>query len=223
LKLKINLIFIIIIIFFACDVAEDLVTDRKAPNVGPIQSNVGFDNVNPGDTLELSVSATNPEDGDLSYEWSANGGNIIGSINEIIIRWRSPLNGGTFRISVKVSNDYKNTTKFVDIEVWSPFNPYVNINFPTDGSYLIQHTHTDLNFDAVHNNNIALIYIYINDQIVDSMDGLQQSNYVYEKWNVDNPAGDTKIKVEAISTNYLFGSDSINVIIEGIIPGKTGI
>jgi Big-like domain-containing protein len=220
LKNKIILFSIISIILFACDAAEDLFTERKAPNVGPIQNNSGTE-INPGDTLEFSVSATNPEDGELSYEWSANAGNIIGSINETVIRWKAPLGGGTYRINVKVSNDYKNTRKYIDIIVWSNTNPNVNINYPTNGMYLIQHTPIELDFDAFHSNGIAMIFIYINNQKIDSLNGLQVTNYTYDRWDVDSPSGETEIKVEAVSINNTHSSDRINVTIEGILPGKT--
>ena len=221
MKFKFLLFLIITIVLFACDAAEDLLTDRKAPNVNPIQSNNGFE-VDPGDTLEFTVSASNPDDGDLSYEWSSMAGTIIGSINETAIRWKAPLSGGTYRINVKVSNDYKSTTNYVDVIVRSTLNPYANISAPAGGSYLIQFTPINIDFEAVHNNGIALIYIYINDQKIDSLVGLSQSNYSFN-WDVSSSAGNTEIKVKAISKiTDKVGSDSINVTIEGVIPGKSG-
>ncbi len=220
MKKKIILFITITILLFACQAAEDLITTRKSPNVGPIQSNGGTE-VNPGDTLEFTVSATNPEDGELSYEWTTNGGNIVGSINETVIRWKAPLSGGTYRINVKVSNDYKSTTKYIDIVVWSNTNPNVNINYPTNGMYLIQHTPIELDFEAFHSNGIALIYIYINDQKIDSLNGLTGTNYTFDRWDVDSPAGSTEIKIEAVSINNTYGTDQINVTIEGVLPGKT--
>ena len=221
MKLKILLFLIITIVLFACDAAEDLFTERKAPNVDPIQSNNGFE-VDPGDTLEFTVNASNLEEGDLSYEWSKEAGTIIGSINETSIMWKAPLSGGTYRISVKVSNDYKSTTNYVDVIVRSKLNPYVNISAPPGGTYLIQFTPIIMEFEAVHNNGIALIYIYINDQKIDSLVGLTQTDYSYN-WDVSTSSGDKEIKVEAISKiTDKVGSDSINVTIEGIIPGKSG-
>ena len=223
LKIKIILFLIITIVLFACDAAEGLFTDRKAPNVNPIQSEIGFE-VDPGDTLRLTVNATNPEDGELGYEWSAdnNAGTIIGSVNETTFLWKAPLSGGTYRISVKVSNDYKSTTNYVDVIVRSKLNPYVNISAPSGGTYLIQFTPIIMEFEAVHNNGIALIYIYINDQKIDSLVGLTQTDYSYN-WNVSASSGDKEIKVVAISKiTDKVGSDSINVTIEGIIPGKSG-
>ena len=76
-----------VLFFISCNLAEDLVTDKKAPEVDAIQSDKGF-NVDPGDTVTFSVNATNPEEGTLSYEWRKEAGEFLNSNRESSVVWK---------------------------------------------------------------------------------------------------------------------------------------
>jgi len=130
--------------------------------------------------------------------------------------------GGPYNIEIEVSNEYKSNTENITVEVASNLNPYIEITDPNAGDYLIQYTTYNIKFDATHNNGIAQIYIYINDQVSDSMVGTTTSTSYNMDWKITQNAGNAEIKVEAISRlTAKSGSDSINVSIEGILPGKT--
>ena len=134
-----------IVFLIACDAAEDLFNEKKAPEVSAIQSDKGF-NVDPGDTVTFSVSATNPEEGTLSYEWSKEAGSFIGLNRESSVTWKAPISGGAYWIKVDVSNNDKTTSQTENINVVSPENPYVNINSPAAGEFLVQGTTVDIEF-----------------------------------------------------------------------------
>ena len=217
---KIILFTILTIFLFACDAAEDLITGRKAPEIISVESDKGW-SVNPGDTVSITVNASNPEDGDLTYKWTVSAGSIIDGTYETTLIWKAPIVGGPYNIEIEVSNEYKSNTESVTVEVASHVNPYVNITSPIIGEYLIQHTTCKLKFDATHNNGIAQIYVFINDQVIDSLAGSQTiTSYDYD-WLITQNAGTTEIEIVAISNiTALSGSDRVNVSIEGILPGK---
>jgi hypothetical protein len=214
--------FLLLILFlFACNAAEELLQTKKAPNVSAIQSDKGF-NVNPGDTVSFSVSATNPEEGDLSYEWTSEAGTYLGSCRESLVLWKAPISGGKYWIKVDVSNNHKTTSKSDEIEVISPDDPYVNIILPQSNDYLVQGSSVDIQFEAIHSNGISEVFIEVNDSTIFSRPGQQQNNYSF-LWNVSGPAGEAEFKIIARSNiTDKIGLDSIFVTIEGIIPGKSG-
>lgn len=210
-----------LIFFIACNLAEDLVTEKKAPEVDPIQSDKGF-NIDPGDTIIFSVNATNPEEGSLSYEWSKQAGEFLSSNQESSVTWEAPISGGSYWIKVEVSNGDKTTSQTTDINVVSPENPFVRIIAPVNDDYLVQGTTVDIKFEAIHNNGISEVFVLINDSTIFSQPGTTQSEYSYS-WNIFGPSGDTEIKIMARSNiSDKIGADSINVTIEGILPGISG-
>lgn len=220
MKTKIILFLIISIILFGCEAAEDLFKERKAPDIISIESDKGW-NVNPGDTVSITVDANNPEDGELTYKWTVSAGSIVDGTYDSILIWKAPIVGGPYIIEIEVSNEYKSNTESVTVEVASNLNPYVKINSPTNGEYLVQHTTHKIQFDATHNNGIAQIYVYINDQKTDSLVG-STTNTSYEiDWIITQDAGNSELKIEAISRlTAKSGFDDVIVSIEGILPGK---
>jgi len=178
--------------------------------------------VNPGDTVSITVNASNPEEGELTYKWTVSAGSIIDGTYESTLIWKAPIVGGPYNIEIEVSNEDKSNTESITIQVASHVNPYVNITSPVLGEYLIQHTTHKLEFDATHNNGIAQIYIIINNQVIDSLAGSPSITSYDYNWRISQNAGNTEIKIEAISNiTTVMGSDRINVSIEGILPGKT--
>ncbi len=223
---KLYIILVIFILFLiACNAVEDLVTEKEAPEVSPIQSDKGF-TVDPRDTVTFSVTATNPGEGSLSYDWSTETNSFLGSNRSNSVIWKAPLSGGQYWIKVDVSNNDKTTTQTDEIEVKSPDNPYVNISTPAAGEFLVQGTSIDINFEAIHSNGISQIFVMINDSIIFSRPGhtlRTQSDYVYTWVDVSAPAGEAEIKIQArAAITDSVGVDSVNVTIEGILPGKTG-
>ena len=220
MKNKIILFLILSILLFGCEAAEDLFKERQAPEINSIVSDKGW-TISPGDTLSITVTASNPEDGELTYKWTVSAGSIVDGAYESTLIWKAPLIGGPYSIEIEVSNEYKSNTENVTVEVASSLNPYVKINSPSTGEYLIQHTTYNIKFDATHNNGIAQIYIYVNNQVTDSLVGTTTTTSYNKDWVITQSAGNTEIKIEAISRlTAKSGFDRVNVSIEGILPGK---
>jgi hypothetical protein len=59
--------------------------------------------VTAGQAVTLSVIATNPSGGALTYSWSATGGSLS-STGGSTVRWTAPGAGGSYTVNVSVSN-----------------------------------------------------------------------------------------------------------------------
>ena len=68
-----------------------------------------------GDTVTISVTASDPDGDSVTYDWSATGGNTDGSGNQV--RWSSAgVADGTYRITSRVS-DYRGGTTSCSVDV----------------------------------------------------------------------------------------------------------
>ncbi|GAB4377786.1 MAG: hypothetical protein Kow0042_26000 [Calditrichia bacterium] len=211
----------ILIGFFSCDEARDILQFRKAPVIEEIILQPGI--VNPFDTVYAEVKASNPEEGVLSYEWtvSPNSGSFIDPTDRASTRWIAPLQGDVYTFTVKVSNSYKTSEESKKITVLDLVNPVVDIKSPSEDSYITQFRSFKIRAEAVHKNGIKEVRLYINDAFIKYLNAL--SNNLYETtFTADSTyVGKTEIKVEA-EANIVrtLGADSVMVNIEGILPGK---
>jgi len=99
-------LLVVVLISSGCD-PEKIFGEKKPPEVGEIQSDDADLIVMPLDTVRFWVQATDPENGTLSYDWSKSGGQFLGSVTGSEVTWVAPAVGGSFNISVKVSNAEK--------------------------------------------------------------------------------------------------------------------
>ena len=176
--------------------------------------------VNPGDTVIVTVTATNPEDGALDYSWSKTGGTLLQPINSSEIKWKMPVEGDKYYITVTVTNQKdKSVSKSLEVEVVSPTKPYVNITSPNNGDYFVQYENIEIQAIAYHQNDILEIRLFINDSLKQNFSGHPSENYSFN-YELSDYTGDTEIKVQAVSTYGYIGKDSILIKVEGIIPGK---
>ena len=227
-----RLILIFSLLFIACD--TDLFKngdddgdngDKEAPQVSNIYSSSDDLIVNQGDTVLFWVNATNPEEGDLIYQWTANGGTLIPPVNKDSVHWRASNTGGIYNIQVDVSNDYETSIKNIDITVLSSEIPYVKIISPVAQETIIQNYLIEFAVECSHENGINEVRFFVNDSLYESIDEVETTsdtkNYIYN-WQVDAPAGNAELKVEAESHNPSapIGVDIVNVIVAGMIVGK---
>ncbi|MBK6902918.1 MAG: T9SS type A sorting domain-containing protein [Saprospirales bacterium] len=71
------------------------------PHIAEILKSLPY--VGPGESLELTCLAEDPDADPLTYEWTASGGSLSGSGSSRT--WTAPLSEGIFLISVKVADD----------------------------------------------------------------------------------------------------------------------
>jgi hypothetical protein len=58
----------------------------------------------PSDSLQVTCSASDPDDDELSYEWSTSGGNITGTGPEAV--WTAPEEVGVYQVTVVVTDAF---------------------------------------------------------------------------------------------------------------------
>jgi chitinase len=86
--------------------------------------------INPGATAWLECTATDADDEELSYTWSADGGTLSGSGS--LVNWTAPEAPGTYTVSVEVSDGNDIATDQLTIAVLTPNNPPVIESLTTD-------------------------------------------------------------------------------------------
>lgn len=203
----------------SCDV-EELLKTTAPPEVSRIFSTAGNFIVQPLDSAEFWVTAVDPEGQSLTYSWSVSGGSIIGSRSGDRIMWQAPLAGSVYSIKVTVSNSDKSTDRTEQITVPSRTAPAVNIDAPAEGSFLIQNSLVTVSVSASHENGIASLALYANDELLETKGGNTKGTYTFD-WLIGVPAGQAELK--AVATANITGAqstDMIRVNIEGIIAGK---
>jgi len=203
----------------SCDV-EDLLRTTDPPEVSRIYSSAENFLVQPLDTAEFWVTATDPGGLQLTYQWSVNGGSIIGTRSSDRVIWAAPLTGNIYNISVNVANSEESTTRSENITVPSLSAPLVNIESPEESSYLVQNSTVVVRARASHENGISSIAFYANDSLIQNQGGISGSLYNFV-WLIAVPAGKAELKVVATANvTGAQGMDKVQVNIEGIIPGK---
>ena len=199
---------------------EKLLKTTEEPEVSDIFSDTPGFIVQPMETTRFWVIATNPEEGVLTYQWSASGGEIIGSRQNDTLTWRAPVTGGQYSVKVDVSNSDKSVSRSREISVPSLNAPQVDITSPKSDEYLVQESSVIVNAIAISENGIFQADFYVNDSLVSSKSGNSGNNYEFS-WIVREKAGPSELKISATAKQTgLIGRDSVVVNVEGIIPGK---
>ena len=210
----------------ACD-PEKLFKTKQPPDVGKIQTDAENFTVDPGDTVNFWVEASNPEEGELNYEWSVKDrdgnhvGVFIGSSKTENVKWKAPINGGRYDVQVEVSNNDESVIKTETLTVLSLVAPLVNILSPEPDDYLVQYQNLTIHTEIIHPLGIYQAILVVNDTLsIEVISGNSSESYNFT-WKVNVGAGTAEIKIiaEANRTGAI-GADSINVNIEGVVPGK---
>jgi hypothetical protein len=214
---SILLIFIVLsVLFVFCD-AEKLFRDAPVIEEIMVQPN----RVNPFDTVYAHVKATNPEEGSLSYQWSVSPsrGSFLDPLDGSAVRWLAPTVGGDYTFKVVIKNSYKSAEQTGTVKVIEPTAPLVRITSPHDGEYFIQLNEIVIKADALHNNGINKIQLFVNDRFLNEQSGSPTNKYEFSFTPDSTYLGPAEIKIRAIANFSLAaGADSITVNIEGILP-----
>jgi hypothetical protein len=214
----IYLVLIFMLLWCACD--PELFKQKQAPQIISVTSDKGF-RINPGDTITLTVEATNPEEGDLTYSWDAPASFLFlsGRDAESVVL-KAPFAGGTYPVKVTVSNADKSSERSVDVVVKSMTAPYVRIIQPSEDDFWVQYTKNQIQAEAIHENGIFRAWLIVNDTLEISQNPQIQGDIYTFFWNTDIAYGQAELKVVAEATTGVQGADSVRVFIEGVIPGK---
>ena len=84
---------------------EQITVQVLAPNLPPFINGLTTDcpRVKPGHTGTITCDASDPNEDELEYTWSADGGNITGEGDTVT--WVAPSDYGTYTITVTVTDD----------------------------------------------------------------------------------------------------------------------
>ena len=115
---------IVIISFVACDGLNDLLEEDVPEIDGGLK--VSRDKVYPQDTINCSVNASNPVEGELTYEWKHTGGRFLYPTNQSTIKWVAPNEKGNYTLTVEVTNTEGTSDASKKIEVLEPQQPVLN-------------------------------------------------------------------------------------------------
>jgi hypothetical protein len=115
-------------------IAALLIGGGCAANTLPVISNLALTTegeINPGMATQLRCTAVDPDEDELSYTWSADGGTLSGSGANV--SWTAPEAPGTYSVSVAVSDGHDGiATEAIIISVLAPNNTPVIESLTTD-------------------------------------------------------------------------------------------
>jgi hypothetical protein len=125
-------------------VVATLLIGGCAPNQLPVISNLSVNSegeIDTGVSYQIECAASDPDEDELSYAWSADGGNISGEGSTI--NWTAPEAPGAYIITVQVTDgrDGKATTQLT-VNVVAPNHPPTieNLVVTAEHSYLKEAT-----------------------------------------------------------------------------------
>jgi hypothetical protein len=102
-----------------------LISSCTPPNQPPVISGLTVNNeeeINPGGSCQIECTASDPDEDELSYIWSADGGNISGE--GPVVTWTAPGEPGTYTITVQVTDGREGEeTEQIAINTVAPNHP----------------------------------------------------------------------------------------------------
>jgi len=206
------LVLMISLLFITCGVVE------KLANRVPVIKKVEADRytVLVGDTVTVNVNASDPDEDELTYSWSANGGSFINR-HEAIVQWIAPDVEDVFDLEVTVKDKNGGEAKdILSITVISNTKPNIKITFPHDGQYIVALNSVEIKVDATPVSFIDRVEFYIHGKLLGA-DSTPPFSYV---WPLTNYSGNIGIKAVAYRSipRLTQASDSLTVSIQGVIP-----
>lgn len=119
LSIGILIITIIAMIVYSCKKEDESNSPPTIQSITSIPNTSSSNRLPAGDQVTISVTATDPDQDNLSYSWEADGGSFIGETDKSSVTWESPIisSDETFKVSVIVSDGEATSTKDISIYV----------------------------------------------------------------------------------------------------------
>ena len=215
-----SLFAILVIAFISLHCSSDILKITKAPVIGTLEASAY--EVDPGDTVTVSVSVQEANGEVLYYDWNASRGQLLLPSDQASVRWVAPSEGGRVTITVWVSNEEKSANQSTDITVRSYTRPFVSMEYPDPNAFIVLNDNMEIEARASHNNGIDWVYFYVNDVYTIPLNRKSGTEDTYiGNYQFQGVTGELELKVSARAlTTGTTGSDSLTVHVEGIIPGK---
>ena len=213
-----------LLIFASCDEAKKILNIREAPVIEEIILVPDDGLLYPKDTVYAEVTASNPEDGALTYYWSTepeNAGQFAAARDKAFTRWEAPFSGGEYKLKIEVSNGYKSVEKHRIVKVAEIGDPIVEIVSPVSGAYHVQNQPLEISGNVFHGNGIENISLRINGVLIAKKNTVNNGPFTFSFTPDSSYLGSTAILVEAVAKIVATaGSDRVDISIEGFLPKR---
>ncbi|MBN1892955.1 PKD domain-containing protein [bacterium] len=178
--------------------------------------------VHPGDTVRVWAAVKDGDDDVLTYAWSAGAGTFIPPANGSEVYWKAPAGGGSFLVTLTVSDESESVSSSIQVVVLSMQKPYVRILHPMPGKFYVLHDTAHVKAIATHENGIREVRLFLRD-VEAGVPAARSGDHYSFVCALEGDAGPSELKVTAFSNNILQqASDSVSVCVEGILIGKKG-
>jgi hypothetical protein len=120
---------------------------NSPPTITSLVANADW--ITPLGSLNVTCTASDPDNDELSYEWTTTGGNISGT--GAAVNWTAPQEVGTYNVTVMVKDGYGGEdTKFVPVSVTLSPPPTIEklIVTPKGNTFLREPTHSGCDYDV---------------------------------------------------------------------------
>ncbi|MCK4537446.1 MAG: right-handed parallel beta-helix repeat-containing protein [Candidatus Krumholzibacteria bacterium] len=160
---KVLAVFVIFVGSAGCDDSVDF--DNAIPGNITITKDLCY--LSGGDVVELYATASDPDGDEISFSWSATGGEFIPASGEgSSVSWTAPAGAGTHTLTVSVSDGLDTGTRAIEIEVGEEIIILPGSNeYFDNGSYYIysQAAHITVRFLSSLSLNEGVTIIFDNE------------------------------------------------------------
>lgn len=216
LVLSTTVLYVLFLVFAnSCNVVEKLA--NRDPLIKKITADP--DTVAVNGTVFLSVEATDPDNDEMTFNWSSSSG-YFPSSNGATVQWVAPNREGIFTLEVTVSDVNKGEVKeTIKVAVVSKSMPIVKITEPNDGAFFPGHGILQINADVRPLSFIDRVELFI-DEVLNVTKRHAPYNFDVD---LTDRSGPMRIKVVAtrIGSDSIKGFDEIEVNIEAVVPIPT--
>ncbi len=180
-----------------------------AANQLPVISNLALNSegeINPGVSCQIECTASDPDEDELTYAWSADGGDITGTGSTVT--WTAPDAPGNYTVTAEVSDGRDGiATEQLTINVLPPNHPPVIESLNTDCPRVRPVGHATLECIASDPDNDELTYTWSVDRGGISGDGATVT------WTGPDAYGTYTITITVSDGRGGEASDSIDIIV----------
>ena len=176
--------------------------------------------VDPMESIVITVDATDEQSEALSYSWQATLGSILPPTDSPQVSWKAPSNGGNVTISCTVSDGETSVSRSLNITVRAYEAPNVNILYPPNNACYVAGDTVHIKVYANHSNGIEAVRLMLNQDLLTSTSSCQNSVFSFVH-TLGESYGILTLTAQAVAKiTGTTGNDSIQLEIQGIIPGK---
>jgi hypothetical protein len=190
------------VFFFGCGVLPPVISSITVSPLGRVVAE---------SSVSISAEATSGSGLDLSYTWSANGGNLSSNTGKSIV-WTAPVASGVYVITLTVSDGTNSVSETVNIVVMDPDAPIIN-DITYSPSPVATSKEISLTCTATDPGGLTLEYSWSA-----SAGTLIKTRGESVQWISPSTAGTYSLRVTVTNTKSLSDYDELNLPV--VVPQK---